>query len=168
MITLIRTFTISGLLCAILMPNSGALAAPERPAQERGPVKVTADRLEADDKAQVLVFSGNAVAVQGDVTLHGDRLTVKYSGTQRDIQEVIAEGSVRIEQGKRVATGAKAVLFRAEDRIVLTGSPKVSEGENFVQGEQIILYLNDQRSVVTGGEGGRVNAVFTPQTENKP
>lgn len=165
MTTLVKTFSILCLISALLMPPAAALAAQ---AKEAVPVKVTADRLEADDKAQVLVFSGNAVAVQGDVTLSGDRLTVTYSGTQRDIQEVIAEGSVRIEQGSRVATGAKAVLIRAEDRIVLTGSPKVSEGENFVQGEEIILYLNDKRSVVTGGAGGRVNAVFTPQTENKP
>ena len=151
----------------LLVPLS-ANAASEAQQQPRGPVKVSADRLEADDKAQLMIFSGNAVAIQDDVTVHGDRLTVKYAGAKRDIQQVIAEGSVRIVQGTRVATGAKAVLYRAEDRIVLTGSPKVSDGDNFVQGQEITLYLNDKRSVVTGGAGGRVNAVFTPQTEKKP
>lgn len=161
--------TVARLITAflLLVPLS-VHAAPEVPQQSRGPVKVSADRLEADDKAQLLVFSGNAVAVQDDVSVHGDRLTVKYTGAQRDIQEVIAEGSVRIIQGSRVATGAKAVLYRSEDRIVLTGSPKVTDGDNFIQGQEITLYLNDQRSVVTGGAGGRVNAVFTPQTEKKP
>ena len=153
--------------CLLLMPLS-VYAAPETQKQSRGPVKVSADRLEADDQAQQLVFSGNAVAVQDDVTVRGDRLTVKYAGAQRDIQQLIAEGSVRIEQGTRVATGAKAVLYRPEDRMVLTGSPKVTDGGDFVQGEEITLYLNDKRSVVTGGAGGRVNAVFTPQSEKKP
>jgi lipopolysaccharide export system protein LptA len=151
----------------LLVPLS-ANAASEAQQQPRGPVKVSADHLEADDKAQLMIFSGNAVAIQDDVTVHGDRLTVKYAGAKRDIQQVIAEGTVRIVQGTRVATGAKAVLYRPEDRIVLTGSPKVSDGDNFVQGQEITLYLNDKRSVVTGGAGGRVNAVFTPQTEKKP
>jgi lipopolysaccharide export system protein LptA len=154
--------------CLLLVPLSanGASAARQ---ESRGPVKISADRLEADDQAQLLVFSGNAVAVQDDVTMRSDRLTVKYAGAQRDIQQVIAEGSVRIVQGARVATGAKAVLYRAEDRVVLTGSPQVTDGDNFVRGQEITLFLNDKRSVVTGGAGGRVNAVFSPQqTEKKP
>ena len=92
---------------------------------------------------------------------------MKYTGEKREIERVIAEGSVRITQGTRVATGEKAVLYHIEERIVLTGSPKVSDGDNFIHGQEITLYLNDQRSVVTGGAGGRVNAVFTPQTEEK-
>ena len=143
-------------------------AATETPSQSRGPVEVSADRLEADDLAQTLVFAGNAVAIQDDVTIYGDRLTVKYAGEKRQIEKVVAEGSVRILQGTRVATGAKAILYHVEERIVLTGSPKVSDGDNSVQGQEITIYLNDQRSVVTGGAGGRVNAIFTPQTEKKP
>jgi lipopolysaccharide export system protein LptA len=151
----------------LLLPLS-VVAAADAQLQNRGPVEVSADRLEADDHAQTLVFSGNAVATQNDVTIHGDRLTVKYTGEKREIERVVAEGSVRILQGTRLATGEKAVLYRAEERIVLTGSPKVSDGDSSVQGQEITIYLNDKRSVVTGGAGGRVNAIFTPQTEKKP
>ena len=153
-------------LLLLLLPFS-AFAAPDVPTKSRGPVDVSADHLEADDQAQTLVFSGSAVATQDDVTIHGDRLTVKYTGEKREVERVIAEGSVRIVQGTRVATGAKAILYQTEERIVLTDSPKVRDGDNFVQGQEITLYLNDQRSVVTGGAGGRVKAVFTPQTEVK-
>lgn len=153
---------------AVLLLPISALAAPLELSKKRGPVEVSSDRLEADDQAQTLVFIGNAVATQDDVTIHGDRLTVKYTGPQREIQQVTAQGKVRIVQGSRVATGDKAVLYHAEERIVLTGSPKVSDGENYVQGQEITIFLNDQRSIVTGGAGGRVNAVFTPQAEKKP
>jgi lipopolysaccharide export system protein LptA len=151
----------------LLLPIS-AFAASEITSENRGPVEVSSDRLEANDKAQSLVFSGNAVATQGDVTIHGDQLTVLYTGEKREIKQVVAEGAVRIVQGARVATGSKAILYHAEERIVLTGSPKVTEGDNFVQGQEITIYLNDQRSIITGGEEGRVNAVFTPQAEEKP
>lgn len=143
-------------------------AAPLEVPRDRGPVKVSADRMEADDLAQTLVFVGKAVATQDDVTIHGDRLTVNYVGEGREIEKVIANGSVRIVQGTRVATGDEAVLFHKEERIVLTGSPRVSDGENFVEGEEITIYLNNQRSVVKGGSGGRVNAIFTPRAEEKP
>jgi lipopolysaccharide export system protein LptA len=151
----------------LLLPLT-AFAAPEMMSQKRGPVEVTADHLEVDDLKQLLVFSGNAVATQDDVTIHGNRLTVKYTGEKREIKQVLAEGAVRIVQGTRIATGEKAILHHLEERIVLTGSPKVSEGDNFVQGQEITIFLNDQRSIVTGGPGGRVNAVFTPQSEAKP
>jgi lipopolysaccharide export system protein LptA len=162
-----KTVFLYTFILSFLLPLA-VFAAPEVPSQNRGPVEVSADHLEADDQAQTLVFSGNAVATQDDVTIHGNRLTVKYTGEKREIERVVAEGSVRIIQGTRVATGDKAILYHIEERIVLTGSPKVSDGDNFVQGQEITIYLNDQRSVVTGGEGGRVNAVFTPQAEEKP
>lgn len=167
MTTAMRKLAALSLCALLLLPLSAGAAPAAAPQGDRGPVKVTADRLEADDLAGQLVFSGHAVAVQDDVTIYGDRLTVKYTGEQRDIQQVIAEGAVRIVQGGRVATGDKAVLYHSEERIVLTGSPKVSDGDNFVQGQEITIYLHDQRSVVTGGAGGRVNAIFTPQG-NKP
>lgn len=166
-VPMMKIATLCSFVLLLLLPLS-VFAATGLESQNRGPVEVSADRLEADDQAQILVFSGNAVATQDDVTIHGDRLTVKYTGEKREIEKVIAEGSVRILQGTRVATGAKAVLYQLEERIVLTGSPKVVDGDNSVQGQEITVYLNDQRSVVTGGAGGRVNAIFTPQTEKKP
>ena len=151
-----------------LMLSVSTLAASELSSENRGPVEVTSDRLEVDDLAQTLVFMGNAVATQDDVTIHGNRLTVKYTGEKREIEQVVAEGAVRILQGARVAVGERAVLYHLEERIVLTGSPEVRDGDNFVKVQEITVYLNDKRSVVTGGSGGRVKAIFTPKTEEKP
>jgi lipopolysaccharide export system protein LptA len=156
------------LLFAALFIPSFVLAANESVVQGRGPVEVTADQLELDDNARILVFTGHAVAVQDDVSIHVDRLTVRYQGEAREIKQILAEGNVRIVQEGRTASGEKAVLYRDEGRVVMTGSPKVSQGENFVMGEQITIFLNDRRSVVSGGAGGRVNAVFKPGAEEKP
>lgn len=152
-----------GLFSFLLFLPFSALAAPGAKEKNRGPIEVSADHLEVNEKTQTLVFKGNAVATQDDVTIYGNRLTVKYTGEQRQVEQVVAEGAVRIVQGTRIATGEKAVLFHTEERIVLTGSPKVSDGDNFVQGQEITIYMNDKRSIVTGGAGGRVNAVFTRQ-----
>lgn len=156
------------LTCLFILLPLSVLAAPDFAANKQGPVEITADSLEVDDQAQTLVFTGNAVATQGDVSIHGNRLTVKYTGEKREIEQVLAEGSVRIVQGARVATGERAVMYHLEERIVLTGSPEVRDGDNYVRGHEITIFLNDQRSIVSGGPGERVNAVFTPQAEAKP
>lgn len=159
------------LLCMGLILAAGAAgAAPSAlsPNSSKEPVEITADRLEADDVAKSLVFIGNAVAKQGDVTTSSDRLTIYYAAKNTaaqggDIDRIVAEGNVRIVQQNRVATGNRAEYFRNEDRMILTGNPVVTEGTNSVKGNEIILYLKENRSVVIGGQGGRVNAVFQPK-----
>ncbi len=117
--------------CALALLSAGAaLAAPAASpgTGSREPVEITADRMEADDVAKTVIFIGNAVARQGDITMTGDRLTIHAPPQGGDVERVLAEGNVRIVQGQRVATGQRAEYFRAEERIVLTGSPRVSEG----------------------------------------
>jgi lipopolysaccharide export system protein LptA len=150
----------------LLLAGTVIAAPPPLPAAgSREPVEISADRLEADDLAKTLVFIGNAVAKQGEVTISGDRLTIHYPPEGGDVERIVAEGNVRIVQGERVATGHRGEYFRAEERAVLTGTPRVSEGANSVQGHEITLFLRENRSVVKGGADGRVNAVFQPQGE---
>jgi len=156
------------ILATLLICPCVAAAGLDLAPQNRGPVNVTANQLQADDTKQLLVFSGDAVATQDDVTINGDRLIIQYTGEQREIEQLIAEGHVRITQQDKVATGDKAVFYQREERIVLTGAAQVTQGENSVQGQEITLFLKDQRSIVTAGEGGRVRAVFTPQSGDKP
>ena len=132
------------------------------------PVQISADRLEVDDVAQRLVFIGHAIARQGDITLSSEKLLVQYSGDDRQIREIVAEGNVRITQGERVATGQRAVYDQAEERIVLTGEPVVREGSNSVQGQEIVLFLDCKRSIVKGGQDGRVQAVIVPGSGGSP
>lgn len=154
-------FIIAGLLFSVCLP-SAALA------QQDDPVSITADRMEADDAARKLVFAGNAVARQGDVSITSDRLTIEYSADNRELQQIVAVGNVHIEQGGRVATGGHAVYDKREGRIVLTGDPVVKEGPNSVSGNEITLFLNGKRSLVTGTGESRVRAVFQPGSGDAP
>lgn len=153
--------------CGLLLVAGVVHAAPAVPggADNRGPVEISADQLEADDAAKTLVFIGHAMARQGDVTINGDRLTIHYAAPGGDVERIVAEGKVSIVQGSRVATGGKAEYFRSEERIVLSGSPKISDGANSVQGHEIVLYPRENRSVVRSGQNARVNAVFQPKAE---
>lgn len=163
-----------GGLWSLLLVVWVAWSQPAKAAEEdltersQAPVTVTADRLEADEAAGSVVFIGNAVAVQEDVTIHADRLTILSAPDTREIERVIAEGRVRILQQGRQAESEKAVFDRTEETITLTGTPRLREGQNIVEGEEIVLLLDERRSIVRGGAGGRVNAVFQPPTKERP
>jgi lipopolysaccharide export system protein LptA len=131
------------------------------------PIEITSDRLDADDKARIMMFIGNAVARQGDATIYADRLTVRYAEKDGDVDRVVAEGNVRIVQGERVATSERADFFRDQERILLTGSPQVAEKGSVVKGDQITLFMKERRAVVQASKSSRVNAVFQPKKEGE-
>lgn len=129
------------------------------------PIRITSDRLKADDNAREVTFLGHVVARQSDVTIYAENLTVFYEKGNRAIDRVEAQGDVRVVQNGRVATGGKGIYYRKEGRIVLTGSPAVHQGADCIQGDAITVFLNEEKSVVTGCGDTRVNAVFQPQKQ---
>ncbi len=140
------------------------------------PITVTSDRLEYDYKANVVVYRGDVVAIQGDMKLRSDTLTVTFA--QRDgapaepggksnpkLQEIVAVGNVRIDDGNRWATGGRAVFEQGARTVVLTENPVMHEGPNEVAGDRVTVYIDENRSVVEGGRK-RVKAVVFPGKED--
>ena len=156
---------------AIAMAVLALLAAPAGAEEPGGgaslgtrPIEISADRLDADSGKESVVFQGNVVAVQGDVTLQSDRLFAEYSRKNRVIEKITAEGNVRVTQADRTARAARGVFYNIEQKIVLTGAAELIQGENVLKGEAVTIFLRENRSVVTGGESGqRIKAVIYPQ-----
>jgi lipopolysaccharide export system protein LptA len=150
-----------------------AVAAATAPAQERRasrgeepgtrPIEISADRLSADSVKSSVVFEGNVVAKQADVTLYADHLFAEYSPGAGVIEKIVAEGNVRVTQEDREARAERGVFYNLEQRIVLSGDAGLTQGGNTVKGETVTIYLRENRSVVSGGDGGRVRAVIQPK-----
>jgi lipopolysaccharide export system protein LptA len=149
------------------------------------PVTVTSDRLEFDYKKNVVVYSGTVHAEQGDVKIESDELRITLKPTDRRkpegdapdgpdagaaegvgesarVQEIVASGNVRIDQGGRWAVGGKAVFDQEARTFVLTDHPVLHEGPNQVAGDRVVVYLDEDRSVVEG-DRTRVKAVLYPK-----
>lgn len=172
-----------GLLLVPLLFGS-ASGAQEKPALgSTNPIVVTADTLEADNKAKVATFAGNVVAKQvqekDTLFIYSQKLIVHYvdepekkgapiraSGKQPGVQQnnkidrIIATGQVKIVQGEDVATGETATFYNADQKIVLSGNPKVWQGKNLVKGEEITVWIRENRSLVTSKGSNRVQAVI--------
>ncbi len=134
------------------------------------PLRISSQVLEADNKNRVILFRGNVLAKQGDLTIQADAARVYYDkkGEGTEIREIVASGNVKIYEGDRLATGNKAVLDNREQKIVLTEQPKVWQGKDMVSGEKITVFLNEDKSIVEGGPDRRVEVILYPKSETLP
>jgi lipopolysaccharide export system protein LptA len=123
----------------------------------RAPIDITSDTVEANQKQNTVIFKGNVVAKQEDITLHANTLTIYYDPNTKKLKEIMAVGNVKVVQFDRRATSQKATFHQEENKVVLDGEAVVREGENVIRGERVIFYVDEERSVVDGGKGGRVN-----------
>ena len=160
------------LACPLVLAQEKAPAAPASDGQE--PIRITSNRLEADDAALTVTFIGQVKAVQGETTLYCDQMVVHYVKTEaapgveeaeatREINRINAYGHVKLVRGDRRAYSQEGVYEMAGRRVVLTGSPKLTQGPNVITGDKVVVYLDEDRAEVEGGGQG-VEAVITPKS----
>ncbi len=131
----------------------------------KSPIMITAKEMEANAKEGWVVFKGSVKAVRDKLTIYADRIKI-FLTKDNKIDRILAQGNVKVEQGKRVITSQEAEYNMKKNVIEFRGHPKAWEGENLVQGEKMLYYPKEDRSVVIGGKE-RVNAIIFPKGAKK-
>ncbi len=176
------------LMCLMDLPLAHG-AAPKQPgaqpaAQKEIPLRITAARLEADQKEGIITFSGQVKSLYGESTLYSDKLLVYLKkepaapkAAAKSAQEpaeqsplgdlgankidhIVAKGQVRFVQGDRVATGDEAIYYKDRDEVVLRGNPQLWQAENTLKGERIIFNLATNKVLVESSPQRRVEALL--------
>lgn len=142
---------------------------------EGKPIDIVSDRLDAYREKDLVQFTGNVVATQGERVIKSDTLHLYFkkkaegkgaaagnAAKAGDIDRIVAKGNVRITEKERIVTGDQAVFHNDEQRIVVTGNPVMREGNNVVTGDRVVVLLNENRGVVEGATGKRVTATIYP------
>ncbi|HTZ39662.1 MAG TPA: LptA/OstA family protein [Syntrophales bacterium] len=150
-------------------------------AGESKPIQIVSDRLDAYQEKDLVQFSGNVVATQGERVMQSDVLMVyfkkksdgkkpenKEAGTDgaakaSDIDRIEAKGNVRITEKDRIVTGEQAILYNEEQKIIVTGNPVMKEGKNVITGDRVVVLLDENRGVVEGAANKRVTATIYPE-----
>lgn len=134
------------------------------------PIVIDANQLDFDYQKNRVTYRGKVHAVQGDLAIDSDTLTITLDRADQQKQpvmrEVIAQGNVVITQNNRTATGETAVYSSQQRQMVLLGDPVLRDGPNEVKGDRIVVYLDEGRSVVESSPKKRVSAVLYPGTGN--
>jgi lipopolysaccharide export system protein LptA len=158
--------------------------------KSKEPIYVVSDNLEYDYKKNVVVYRGKVQVTQGDVKLVSDTLTITLQSRNQDgqdpkaptppttqpaaargpgdagrVQEIVALGNVRIDQGTRWAVGGRAVFDQSQRTLVMTENPVLHDGPSEVAGDRVVVFLDEDRSIVEGGQK-RVKAVLYPNEKN--
>jgi lipopolysaccharide export system protein LptA len=105
-----------------------------------------------------VTFVGHVHATQADGQLASKTLSVKYGKDFHEIQEMIADGDVRMSQGTQWCTSDHTVQNQAAHTAILTGSPVCHNGNDQISGTKITVHTDTSMSEVEGG----VKAVVFP------
>jgi len=175
---------------SILVLICALLAIPAAGSASGGPIDIEADRMVSQEKENSVLFTGNVVAKQDDVTIRTDEMTVYYTqeaegkkkpatpqkgaqktsgpgGGAQKIQKLICIGKVKITRGDWTGLGQRMDYFAKDRKVVLTGDAQTWQGQNMVAGKTIIYYLDEGRSIVEQDDSAkkRVKAVLHPDSK---
>jgi len=131
------------------------------------PIHITANQMEVDQKKNTIIYRGNVMTTQGDMSMRSEILTAVYSLEMKGLQTVVAEEKVQISQSGRTATGGKAVFNGQEQTITLTGDPVIHHGNSQISGSRIIFFIEEDRVTVEGGKERVKATVFPEEIEQK-
>ena len=141
------------------------------------PVDVDAGRIVAQNRQDRVVFSGNVVVRQANLTVRSARMQLNYlNSTELELQRITASGGVTVSRGNERATGSTAVYDFGRRIITLVGDVQLRQGPNSLSGERLVIDLDTGVSSVDGrssGGGatveetsqGRVKARFQPNSQ---
>lgn len=155
------------------------------------PVQIDAKTLEVRDKSKIATFYGKVKVVQGDTTMHCDKLVVFYgqeigiadnkqavqtsadSGAlpgAQNIRRIEAHGNVTVTDKDQSAKGEIGVYDLRAKTITLTGNVVVSQGNNVIHGERVVVDTvtgNAHVEAAPGTSQGRVRALIIPNKDGK-
>lgn len=177
-----KIFLLCALLILLVIPNLHAQDNSKKinKLSSKEPIEIVSDRMDAFNEKKLVIFSGNAVATQGDKEMKSDRLLLYYKketgkkdkigakeieGTG-DLEKIEAKGNVIVTQKERIATGDEAVYLQDSGQIIMTGNATLRDGKNIIKGDKVIVFINEDRGVVESDPKKRVKAIIYPQEKS--
>lgn len=163
---------------------STALHAGPKPAgfgSSKAPIEINADNLQVFQEENKAIFEGHVVAIQEQVRLKADKMTVYYrspdesSEQQQDaIKKIDVQGNVFMTTPDETASGLKGTYNVQGEEIRLIGNVVLTRGKNTLKGDSLVYDLKKGKSVMSSGDGAaaeegnpakkaRVRAVFIPE-----
>lgn len=129
------------------------------------------DALEYWQDQDALVAKGNVVVVKTDGTkINGNQVTSYFrknaDSGKREAYQVKAEGNVRIDTGKEVATCSHAVYDPKTQIAVLTGNVVVTQNKNVFRGARAEIDTAKGISRLLPAPGERVRTTIQPKQKS--
>ena len=126
------------------------------------PIEITSEQLDVDQTKGTALFTGDVLAIQGDLRMSAARVLVYYVEADSHsgrIEKIVADGNVVLVLNDQAAEGEHGVYTMADGVVVLTGKVLLTQGQNTTAGERLEVHLDTGKGTMTGG---RVRTVLQP------
>ncbi|RAK64435.1 LptA/OstA family protein [Phenylobacterium kunshanense] len=178
-----KSLVIPTVIAAALMAATTAHAQQLGPNSE-GPVDITADELEVQNKACVSTWRGKAEALQGQARLRADVIRAIFAtkpgaaggtgtGACGDLIRMEAEGSVYYVTSKdQRVRGDNGVYDAQNSTVTLTGDVVAVQGQNVLRGSRMVFNTETGEGRMVGTATGknasaRPRGVFYPSKKSQ-
>ena len=190
-ITLVLFFT-SSFAVESFAANSPAISNKYK---SGGPIEITSDSLEVLQQNHKAIFTGHVVAVQGDVKIKSEKMTVFYKSTEsgktakpektitsavsekNSIEKIVVENNVFLSTPEETASGARGLYDVVNHKIFLNDNVVLTRDENVLKGDRLVYDFTTGKSELNSSQGGtatsdgkptqRVKALFIPDGNKK-
>lgn len=160
-----KSLVTSSIVAAVLAAGAGAAHAQGLGPSSKGPIDITADELEVQNKACVSTWKGKAEALQGEARLRADLIRAHFetkTGSCGDLIRMDAEGNVYYVTSKSQRVRGDVGVYDAQNETVtLTGDVVAVQDQNVLRGTRMVF--NTQT-----GEGRMVGNATGPNAKSRP
>lgn len=161
-----------------------------------GPIEITSDSLEVLQQNHKAIFTGHVVAVQGDVHIKSEKMTVFYKSTESEktakpektitsavsdknsIEKIVVEKNVFLTTPEETASGERGLYDVVNHKIFLNDNVILTRDKNVLKGDRLVYDFATGKSELNSPEAGtdsnsgkpkqRVKALFIPDNNKKP
>lgn len=174
--------TLAALAFTALALGAAPAAAQQLGPDADGPVDITADELEVQNKACISTWRGRAEALQGNARLRANVIRAVFAtrqgsgtgtGACGDLLRMEAEGSVYYVTSKDQRVRGDAGVFDASnDTVTLTGDVVAVQGQNVLRGTRMVFNTKTGEGRMSGqatgrNADGRPRGVFYPSKKKE-
>ena len=129
-------------------------------------------RIDYDIASKTLVARGDATVVEGERTLNGETITIRFAedaNGRTQPQRIEADGNMRLVTPGETITADHGTYDIAEQLATATGSVQILQGANRLKGCRVEMNLRTavSRLSACAGDGARVRGVILPNTVKK-
>lgn len=134
----------------------------------RAPFDLSADRFEVRDKEGSTLFTGNVIAIQGNLKLVSDRARAFYTraNTKVTIRRVDAQGAVKLTSPSETVSAAWGIYDLDSQQITLGGDVTLTRGSDVIKGQRLELNLRSGITTLDGGADAGLEGKSTPKRGN--
>ncbi len=131
----------------------------------RAPFDLSADRFEVRDKEGTTLFTGNVIAIQGNLKLVSDRARAFYTraSTKVTIRRVDAQGAVKLTSPSETVNAAWGIYDLDSQQITLGGDVTLTRGSDVIKGQRLELNLRSGITTLDGGASTGLEGKSTPK-----